>query len=242
MFYVHSTIVYLTQLYPFLYLDLPHFRIWMQWSRIRQHSGEVLVLAFASPCVPYQYLPSFDPGQTPLPFHPRFYLFNLPSLLYCLFPFSTSLSLMLLWRIWYHKYWHPILCLVTYLGPFWPSSLSDATSEFLWRRWAHCSNAFERQESVRVITIVSLGSVWYIIRNLRRYTSPQLSVRGWSRAINHLYTSRYLPISVLTLSSPSPGCRISVSSRSVAFFLGLLSLRDSFDPANVSLTSWRWEL
>ena len=77
-------------------------------------------------------------------------------------------------------------CLVTFLGPPGPSSLSGATSVFLWRRWTHYNGTLKGQENIRAVTIVpDSESVWYTTQDSQRYSGPRLSVTRWSCTANH---------------------------------------------------------
>ena len=156
------------------------------------------MLTFASHCVPYRYSHSFDPRQTPLPLHPCFYLFYFSSLFYSLFPISTffisNVIVILLVSELFASFY-----LVTFLGPPEPSSLSGATSVFLWRRRTHHNGTSKGQENIRAVTIVSDGNVRYTTRDSQRYSRLQLSVTCWCRTIN-----RPLPIPLITLSPSLP--------------------------------------
>ena len=203
-FYPHPTD---TRLYSFLHLAPPHLYIWMQCSRVSWHLEVVLMLTFASPCVPCQYSHSFYPWQTSLPLHTRFNLFYFPSLLYCLFLNSTFFIFNVVVTNLVAKLFASF-CLVTFLGSHGSSSLSGAKSVFLLRQWTRYSGTSKGRENISAVTIVSDGSVWYTTRDSQRYSEfgPQLSVTRWSRTINHFNTKlstnlSYNPLIIFSLMS-----------------------------------------
>ena len=128
-------------------------------------------------CFTLRFLPIFPFfSQTPLPLLPCFHLFYSPSLFYSWFLISNFFIFIVVVTDLVGELIAPF-CLVTFLGPPGPSSLSGATLVFLLRQWTHYNGTLKGQENIRAVTIVpDSESVWYTTQDSQRYSGRRLSV------------------------------------------------------------------